>query len=48
MGILQDIDKLGLKLEKDDLDHIKMIEEDIGGGDVVKKIANRFGMEKVG
>jgi len=29
MGILQDIDKLGLKLEKDDLDHIKMIEEDL-------------------
>jgi hypothetical protein len=29
MGILQDIAKLGLKLEKDDLDHIKMIEEDL-------------------
>jgi hypothetical protein len=29
MGILQDIDKLGLKLEQDDLDHIKMIEEDL-------------------
>jgi hypothetical protein len=29
MGILQDIEKLGLKLEKDDLDHIKMIEEDL-------------------
>jgi hypothetical protein len=29
MGILQDIKKLGLQLEKDDLDHIKMIEEDL-------------------
>jgi hypothetical protein len=29
MGILQDIEKLGLQLEKDDLDHIKMIEEDL-------------------
>jgi hypothetical protein len=31
MGILQDIEKLGLQLEKDDLDHIKMIEEDLIG-----------------
>lgn len=29
MGILQDIDKLGLKLDNDELDHIKMIEEDL-------------------
>lgn len=29
MGILQDIERLGLKLDDDNLDHIKMIEEDI-------------------
>lgn len=29
MGILQDIERLGLKLDADNLDHIKMIEEDI-------------------
>lgn len=29
MGILQDIQRLGLKLDDDNLDHIKMIEEDI-------------------
>jgi hypothetical protein len=29
MGILQDIDKLGLKLDDDNLDHIKMITEDL-------------------
>jgi hypothetical protein len=29
MGILQDIKKLGLKLDDDNLEHIKMIEEDI-------------------
>jgi len=29
MGILQDIKRLGLKLDDDNLDHIKMIEEDI-------------------
>jgi hypothetical protein len=29
MGILQDIQRLGLKLDDDNLEHIKMIEEDI-------------------
>ena len=29
MGILQDIERLGLILDVDNLDHIKMIEEDI-------------------
>lgn len=29
MGILQDIERLGLKLDDDNLDHIKMIEDDI-------------------
>ena len=29
MGILQDIERLGLKLDSETLDHIKMIEEDI-------------------
>ncbi len=29
MGILQDIERLGLKLDEDNLDHIKMIQEDI-------------------
>jgi len=29
MGILQDIERLGLKLDDDNLDHIKMIKEDI-------------------
>jgi hypothetical protein len=29
MGILQDIERLGLKLDDDNLDHVKMIEEDI-------------------
>lgn len=29
MGILQDIERLGLRLDADNLDHIKMIEEDI-------------------
>lgn len=29
MGILQDIERLGLKLDDDNLDHINMIKEDI-------------------
>ena len=29
MGILQDIERLGLKLDDDNLDHIEMIKEDI-------------------